>query len=219
MDVVINELPAKKSGRVTFGSLNSYSKVNEPLLKLWARVMAAAADSRLLLLSPLGIHRQRVLEIMREEGVAEERIEFVVERPRREYLELYHRIDVMLDSFPYNGHTTSLDAMWMGVPVVSLAGEQIVSRAGLSQLSNMGLPELIAFCEDDYVKIAAGLTRDFPRLAELRATLRTRMAASVLMDGERFARGIEGAFRAMWREWCGDAAAGRSGATVSVATR
>lgn len=108
----------------------------------------------------------------------------------------------MLDPFPYNGHTTSLDALWMGVPVVSLAGGPIVSRAGLSQLSNLGLQELVAFSEDDYVKIAARLARDLPRLEELRATLRSRMETSVLMDGKHFARGIESAYRAMWRRWC-----------------
>jgi predicted O-linked N-acetylglucosamine transferase (SPINDLY family) len=142
------------------------------------------------------------LEILNREGITENRVEFADPRPRREYLELYHRVDVMLDPFPYGGHTTSLDALWMGVPVVSLAGPQIVSRAGLSQLSNLGLRELVAFSEDDYVRIAAELAADLPRLAELRSTLRSRMEASVLMDGERFARGIERAYRAMWRQWC-----------------
>ncbi|EDY21834.1 Tetratricopeptide TPR_2 repeat protein [Chthoniobacter flavus Ellin428] len=202
MEVPVNALPAAETGRVTFASLNNYTKINEPLLKLWARVLAAVADSRLLLLSPPGSHRERVLEIMRAEGVREQRIEFVAEGPRREYLERYHRVDVMLDPFPYNGHTTSLDALWMGVPVVSRAGEAVVSRGGLSQLSNLGLRELVAFSEEEYVKIAAGLAGDVPRLAELRKTLRPRMEASVLMDGARFARGIENAFRAMWREWC-----------------
>jgi len=134
--------------------------------------------------------------------VTEDRVDFVEVQPRKQYIESYHRMDVMLDSFPYNGHTTSLDAMWMGVPVVSLAGEQIVSRAGLSQLSNLGLPELVAFTEEEYVNIAVELARDIPRLEALRVTLRSRMEASVLMDGERFARGIEGAYRTMWRRWC-----------------
>jgi len=202
MEVAVNALPAMETERVTFASLNNYTKVNEPLLKLWARVLAAVRGSRLLLLSPLGSHRQRVLDIMRTEGVGEERIEFVAECPRREYLERYWRADVMLDPFPYNGHTTSLDALWMGVPVVSLAGEPIVSRAGLSQLSNLGLPELVAFSEEEYVQIATELAGDVSRLAELRKALRARMEASVLMDGARFARGLENAFRAMWWEWC-----------------
>jgi len=202
MEVAVNGLPAKAGGRITFGSLNNFTKINEPVLKLWSRLMKEAAGSRLLLLSPRGSHRQRTLETLQREGVAEDRVEFIEPRPRQEYLELYHQVDVMLDPFPYGGHTTSLDAMWMGVPVVSLAGAQIVSRAGLSQVSNLGLQELVAFSEDEYVRIALDLAGDLPRLAELRATLRSRMAASVLMDGERFARGIENACRAMWRQWC-----------------
>jgi predicted O-linked N-acetylglucosamine transferase (SPINDLY family) len=156
----------------------------------------------LLLLCPKGDHRQRTLEVLQREGIAEDRVEFADPRPRRAYLELYHRADIMLDPFPYGGHTTSLDALWMGVPVISLAGPQIVSRAGLSQLSNLGLPELVAFTEDEYVRIAAELAADLPRLTELRATLRSRMEASVLMDGGRFAREIEGVYRSMWRQWC-----------------
>jgi predicted O-linked N-acetylglucosamine transferase (SPINDLY family) len=130
------------------------------------------------------------------------RVEFFELLPRREYLELYHRLDIVLDTFPYNGHTTSLDALWMGVPVVSLAGDAPVSRAGLSQLTNLGLPELVAHSEEDYVRIAAELADDFPRLAQLRATLRHRMENSVLMDAPRFARNVEAAYRSMWQTWC-----------------
>ncbi len=121
---------------------------------------------------------------------------------RKEYLERYHRLDIALDPFPYGGHTTSLDALWMGVPVVSLAGQTSVSRAGLSILSNLGLPELVAFSEDDYVRIAVELAENLPRLVELRTTLRSRMEASVLMDAPHFARQIEAAYRAVWRQWC-----------------
>ena len=129
-------------------------------------------------------------------------MEFVEARSRREYLELYHRVDIVLDTFPYNGHTTSLDALWMGVPVVSLAGATSVSRAGLSQLTNLGLPELVAHSEEDYVRIAANLASDLPRLATLRSTIRDRMENSVLMDAPRFARNVEAAYRSMWQTWC-----------------
>lgn len=202
MELPVNDLPRRAAGHVTFGSLNNFSKVNDGALALWARVMTAVDGSRLLLLSPQGCHRHHVLEILRKGGVTEDRVEFVEPRPRRKYLELYHRVDVMLDTFPYNGHTTSLDALWMGVPVVSLAGAQIVSRAGLSQLSNLDLPELVAFTENDYVKNAVELAHDLPRLERLRATLRSRTEGSDLMDGARFARGIESAYRMMWRRWC-----------------
>lgn len=201
-DVGVNALPALSSGRITFGSLNNFCKVNEPLLKLWARVLGAVKGSRILLLAHPGSHRQRTIDFLGAEGIEATRIEFAEPRSRGGYLELYQRLDLVLDPFPYNGHTTSLDALWMGVPVVSLAGQRAVSRAGLSQLTNLGLPEFVAFTEDDYVRIAAQWAGDLPRLAELRGTLRQRMEASVLMDVPRFARQIEAAYRAMWREWC-----------------
>jgi predicted O-linked N-acetylglucosamine transferase (SPINDLY family) len=186
---------------VTFGSLNTFRKINESVLQLWARVLRQVADSRLLLLSAEGSHLQRPLQILAQAGVERHRVEFVAQRPRREYLKLHHRLDVALDPFPYNGHTTSLDALWMGVPIISLAGKAPVSRGGLSILSNLGLPELVARSEDDYVRIAAELARDRTRLATLRATLRGRMEHSVLMDAPRFAAQIESAYRTMWREW------------------
>jgi len=144
------------------------------------------------------------VELRGREGIEAQRIEFCEPRPRRQYLELYGQVDIALDPFPYNGHTTSLDALWMGVPVVSLAGQHAVGRAGLSQLTNLGLPELVADTEDEYVSIAAGLAGDLRRLAEMRATLRPRMEASVLMDAPRFARQIETAYRTMWRRWCAE---------------
>ena len=207
MDVAVNALPAKQGGRVTFGNLNAFGKVNESALGLWARVLARVKEARLILLSDAGSHRQRTLVFLDREGVAPNRVEFITPRARREYLELYHQIDIILDTFPYNGHTTSLDALWMGVPVISLAGQTPVSRAGWSQLSNLGLAELAAFSADAFVEVATQLARDLPRIAELRRTLRTRMEASVLMDAPRFARGIEAAYRAMWRQWCSEEAA------------
>jgi predicted O-linked N-acetylglucosamine transferase (SPINDLY family) len=130
------------------------------------------------------------------------RVTFVEPCSREVYLRLYQELDIVLDSFPYNGHTTSLDALWMGVPVVSRVGDQAVSRAGLSQLSNIGLPELAAFSDEDFVRIAADLSRGVGRLKELRATLRERMRGSILMDAGKFTHGIESAYRQMWRDWC-----------------
>jgi len=149
VEVAVNELPAHKNGQVTFGCLNSFCKINEPALRLWARALNAVQGSRFMLLSPTGSARTRVSKILAGEGLALDRVEFIEPRPRRDYLELYHRLDIALDPFPYNGHTTSLDALWMGVPVITLAGERAVSRAAFSQLSNIGLPELVAFSEDE----------------------------------------------------------------------
>jgi predicted O-linked N-acetylglucosamine transferase (SPINDLY family) len=131
-------------------------------------------------------------------------VEFEAPRGRQAYLELYRRLDIVLDPFPYNGHMTSLDALWMGVPVVSLAEATRVSRGGLSILSNLGLPDLVARSGDEYVAIAVRLAGDCSRLAQLRATLRPRLELSILMDEKRFTRNIEAAYRAMWRQWCGE---------------
>ena len=202
VEVGVNGLPARENGSVTFGCLNNFCKINERTLSLWARVLGKVTDSRLVLLSRIGSPRRRTLEVLAREGVEARRVEFFELLPRREYLELYHRLDIVLDTFPYNGHTTSLDALWMGVPVVSLAGDAPVSRAGLSQLTNLGLPDLVAHSESEYVKIAVSLARDLPRLAQLRSTLRDRMENSVLMDAPRFARNVEAAYRSMWQTWC-----------------
>ena len=116
-----------------------------------------------------------------------------------DHLARYNNIDIALDPFPYNGTTTTCDALWMGVPVIALAGKTHVSRVGVSQLSNIGLPELIAADKDAYVEIAVALANDVPRLAELRSGLRQRMHISPLMDAPRFTRNLEAAFMQMWR--------------------
>jgi predicted O-linked N-acetylglucosamine transferase (SPINDLY family) len=202
MEVRPNELPASQNGYVTFGSLCSFFKINEPVLRLWARVLLALPGSRLTLLVSPGSHRARSAAILEREGIQSDRLQFVAPRPRRAYLELYHSVDLVLDPFPYGGHTTALDALWMGVPIVSLAGRLPVSRAGLSILGNLGLRNLVASTEEAYIEIATTLARDRPALAELRRTLRSRLENSVLMDAPRFTRNIETAYRTVWQRWC-----------------
>jgi protein O-GlcNAc transferase len=198
----VNALPAISSGAVTFGNLNAFAKFSPSALRLWARVLCQVPHSRLLLLAPPGSCRQWAMDIMQAEGSEASRIEFVSRQPREQYLEVYQRIDIGLDTVPYNGHTTSLDSLWMGVPVVTLAGQTIVGRGGLSQLSNLGLTELIAHDESRFVQVASDLAADLERLENLRTNLRKRMEASPLMDSRRFARNLEAAFRQMWRTWC-----------------
>ncbi len=194
----VNSLPMLKTGQVTFGCLNNFCKVNQPVLRIWARVLNSVESSRLLILAGEGTHRQRAWQLLENEGIARDRVTFVSNRPREQYLAYYHEIDIGLDTVPYNGHSTSLDSYWMGVPVVTLVGPTVAGRAGLSQLNNLGLTELIAQSTDQYVQIATELARDLPRLTQLRATLRSRMQASPLMDAPRFARSIEAAYIAMW---------------------
>jgi protein O-GlcNAc transferase len=207
----VSPLPAAARGFVTFGCLNNFCKVTDAMVRVWARVMRAVPDSRLLLLSPGGSHRQPVVRVLGDEGVAAGLVTFVEHQPRADYLRLYHQIDVGLDTLPYNGHTTSLDGYWMGVPTVTLVGRTVVGRAGLSQAMNLGLGELVARTPADFVRIASALAGDLPRLAGLRAGLRDRIRRSPLSDGERFARHVETAYRAAWRRWC----AATSGSRVS----
>jgi len=159
-------------------------------------------ESILLVLAPLGEHRGKLLARMGASGIEPGRIEFVGFRPRQDYLALHRRVDVALDTFPYSGHTTSLDALWMGVPVVTRAGRTVVGRTCWTLLCNLGLRELAASSDDAYVAVAAALARDLPRLAALRTGLRARMEASPLMDAPRFARNLEKAYRGMWQAWC-----------------
>ena len=192
-----NDLPALRNGFVTFGSLNAFCKVNPPLLRLWASVLRAVPNSRLMLLAPEGSHRETTLSLFETECVARERIVFVAKRPRAEYLAYFHDIDISLDTLPYGGQTTSLDSFWMGVPVISMLGNTAVGRAGASQLQNLGLPELIAESSEQFVAIAVALAKAPQRLIDVRISLRQRLLNSPLMDGPRFARCVEEAFRQM----------------------
>jgi predicted O-linked N-acetylglucosamine transferase (SPINDLY family) len=199
--IPVNPLPSLKTGVVTFGCLNNFCKINDPLLSIWSRVLREVKGSRLLLLAPDGGHRTQTLDRFRHEGIDPARIEFVAKQLRPNYLQTYHRIDLGLDTFPYNGHTTTLDSLWMGVPVVTLVGNKPVARAGWSQLSNLGLPDLAGETADQFVRIATDLAKDAQRLQQLRSTLRRRMEQSPLMDAAGFALNIEAAYRRMWRDW------------------
>lgn len=199
--IAINALPAQEAGHITFGCLNNFCKVNDRVLALWAQVMRQVPDSKLLMLAAMGSHRDSTLKRMADEGIDPQRIAFVPRQSWREYIQTYHRIDLALDTFPYNGHTTSLDGFWMGVPVITLVGQSVVSRAGWSQLSNLGLTELAAHSDEQFVEIAVRLAGDLPRLAELRASLRDRMERSPLTDGRGFAAAIEAAYREAWQTW------------------
>jgi predicted O-linked N-acetylglucosamine transferase (SPINDLY family) len=154
------------------------------------------------LLAPKGEARRNTMQQWEALGGDASRLRFFDPQPRQAYLEGYRQIDVCLDTLPYNGHTTTLDALWMGVPTVTLVGETVVGRAGLSLATNIGLPEFVARTADEYVDRAQGVTRDVAGLAELRRGLRARLERSPLMDGPRFARNLESAYRSIWQTWC-----------------
>jgi predicted O-linked N-acetylglucosamine transferase (SPINDLY family) len=192
---------------VTFGCFNNLAKVNDRTLGLWARILDAVPGSRLLLKS-IGFlsmdARRRVREsLCSQSGIGEERLDIRgPEDSHESHLALYREMDIALDTFPYHGTTTTCEALWMGVPVVTLAGRTHVSRVGVSLLTNVGLPELIAESEDDYVRMAVELARDVERLVSYRSNLRDGVLGSQLLDAPSFAREIEGAFRQMWTSWC-----------------
>ncbi len=175
----------RNGGRITFGCLNNFSKVNDRVLSLWAGVLRAVPDSRVVILAPMGSPRTRTLEVFKRAGVQESRVEFIDRHPRDKYLESYQQIDVALDTLPYNGHTTSIEGLWMGVPPVTYVGQTAVGRAGLSQLTNLGLADLAAFDETQFAKVATELAANPSRLSALRMGLRKHMGRSPLTDARQ----------------------------------
>ena len=196
------QVPALKSGYITFGCLNNFTKVSPPALELWAKILNQVPQSRLILHAPAGSHRAAVTERFSRFGVAPDRLIFLPKQPWKIYTQTYSQIDIALDPFPYNGGITTCDSLWMGVPVITLSGQTPVGRAGRSILASLGLPELIASTADDYLKIATDLAADLPRLSALRQGMRPRMLASPLMDAPTFARDVEAAYRQIWRTYC-----------------
>jgi predicted O-linked N-acetylglucosamine transferase (SPINDLY family) len=202
----VGPVPAAAGGRITFGSFNSISKLSDATVAMWSAVLSAVPNSRLMIKSQ-GLAgapaRQQVLERFAARGIAADRLELHGRiASLAGHLELYHQIDIALDTYPYHGTTTSCEAMWMGVPVVTLAGKTHASRVGVSLLSNVGLEQLIAQTPEQYVQIAADLAKDLAALSVLRSALRSRLAASPLLDGSGLAREVEAAYRVMWKQWC-----------------
>jgi predicted O-linked N-acetylglucosamine transferase (SPINDLY family) len=204
----VSPSPALQAGCITFGSFNTLQKCSPEVVKVWASILVAIPGSRIMLKRDSFRHvatADRYRQMFLEAGVESDRVILHGGTPWAavmEHLTLYSQIDVGLDTFPYNGTATTCEALWMGVPVVCLAGNRHAGRVGVSLLTQLGLTDLIADNLDGYVRIAVGLANDPVRLAELRRTLRQRMSASPLCDAKRFARDMEAAFRTMWRDWC-----------------
>lgn len=197
-------LPAceRRPGPPMFGCLNNFAKVTPATLDLWMQLLQRAPEAGLILYARGESHRARVREALQRAGLPVTRVSFVGGQPFADYLETYRGIDVALDPFPYTGGTTTCDALWMGVPVVTLAGETAVSRGGVTLLSHVGLTRLVATSASDYVELAVRLLRDRADRELLRAELRGRLERSQVMNAPAFARGLEAAFRDRWRAWC-----------------
>lgn len=197
--------PAGRGEAVTFGSLVNLTKVNERVVALWARVLAAVAGSRLHLFRDTladEVVCDRLYNDFAAGGIDRSRITLTGDAGGRPYLEQYRCIDIVLDTFPFCGHTTTCEAFAMGVPVVTLAGDAAIGRMGASLLSAVGLQDLVAGKEDDFVRIAAALAADTQRLSDLRDGLRERLGGAPLGDHRGFTERLETAFRGMWRNWC-----------------
>jgi predicted O-linked N-acetylglucosamine transferase (SPINDLY family) len=190
---------------LTFGSFNRLSKVRPAITHTWAKILARVPNSRLFLKSNLVSDdvKAHYNAVFLQHGVTPERILWSSYLPAIEsHLAAYHNIDIALDSFPYHGTTTTCEATWMGVPVITLAGDHHRSRVGASLLTALGLQSHVAYTHDEYIDKAVTLANDTPRLLDLHTTLRARMAQSLLCDTRAYAANVESALRAAWREWC-----------------
>ncbi len=178
----VNPLPAMSPRYVTFASLNNFCKASPAALKLWAGILQAVPSAQLILHAWPGEHREQTRELFASQGVDAGRLRFFDMLSLPHYFRLHHAIDVALDSFPYPGGTTTCDALWMGVPTVSLFGQSPFTRSGLSILSNVGLPELAVDSQQAYLETAVALAGDLPRLAHMRSTMR-RPHVGIAADG------------------------------------
>ena len=205
LPIEVSPLPALSGAGITFGCFNNTAKLTPQTIAAWARLLSALPRSRLFLKSTgFGdeLTRAHYRDLFAAHGVEAERLKFAGPSPRHEYLAAYREVDVGLDPFPFNGGTTTVEALWMGVPVVTLRGDRFVSRMGESIMMNLGLEECVAGTEDAYIAEAVALASDLPRLAGLRQRLREQLLNSPLCDGPGFARDLETSYRTMWKAWC-----------------
>jgi predicted O-linked N-acetylglucosamine transferase (SPINDLY family) len=202
----ISELPALQNGFITFGSFNNYAKLSKPLLELWSQILQAVPNAKLCL-KARSLNDSEAQQSLRNQfinlGIESERLILTHYAPSTEaHLNTYAKIDIGLDTYPYNGATTTCEALWMGVPVVTLVGERHASRMGLSILATVGLTELIANTPEAYRQICVQLAKNIEHLQLLRAQLREKMQTSPLMDGTTFTQHLETTYQNLWKTWC-----------------
>lgn len=205
LEIPVAPLPAAEKGFVTFGSFNNNGKIHSYIMALWAQILKANSNWRLLLKFAAGndpAARDNYLQSFEQLGINRDRVEIYGNKSFLEHLQFYNQVDIALDTYPYNGTTTTCEALWMGVPTISLVGGHHASRVGLSILSRVGLEFFAASNPDEYVAKAAALARKPDALATIRASMRQRMAAGPLCDAKGFARDVETAYRKMWHRWC-----------------
>ena len=202
-----SHLPALSVGYFTFGSFNRLDKIQDPVVRTWAKILTAVPRSRILLKNRRfgdPAQRGRIMDLFAVDGVAPERLEFLPAATRVDHFSAYHRVDLALDTFPHGGGMTTLDALWMGVPVVTSLGRTISSRLAAASLTAAGLTDFIASDLDDYVDLAVAKASNLTALAGLRARLRERMDGCAFGDPVCYARAVEARYREIWQRWCGE---------------
>jgi len=209
--------PSQRAKSITFGSLHKLEKLNDKVVDLWCQILKDMPAARLLLGRDTlqGKTTERLLARFRQRGIDPSRI--LLRQANSfsfQHMQLYDEMDVSLDTFPWSGHTTACESLWMGVPIVTLRGPRFAGRMVASVLTCLGLADLIAETSEEYRRLALKLANDLPRLANLRGRLRSMMVQSPLCDGVGFAKKMEDAYRWMWRRWCEKKAAPQP-ATVS----
>jgi predicted O-linked N-acetylglucosamine transferase (SPINDLY family) len=202
----VAQTPSIKNNHITFGSFNNLSKINDKVLKTWADILRKVPNSHLLIKNP-GLTecavREHYMAIFKNSDIAQERIILKgLSATTVEHLAEYNNIDIALDTFPYNGTTTTCEALWMGVPVLTLKGATHANCVGNSLLSAVGLTEWVAETTDDYISYAATFANKQELLEQQRMTMREKVHSSILCDGDSFARKIEAAYREIWLQWC-----------------
>jgi predicted O-linked N-acetylglucosamine transferase (SPINDLY family) len=205
----IGPLPADQNRSITFTSANNFTKVTPQVQSVWAGLLRAVPNSRLIMQTTAlaGEYTKRVVtERFAAEGIPADRLDFRKSTDFQTYLKLLNESDFTLDPFPFNGGTTTCHSLWMGAPVITLAGDRHASRMGLSMMTCIGLPEFVARTPDEYIQIAVTFANDLPRLGAIRAGMRDRLLASPLLDAKKYTRNLEAAYRQVWRHWCANPA-------------
>jgi predicted O-linked N-acetylglucosamine transferase (SPINDLY family) len=203
----VNALPAQDNGYVTFGSFNRPAKISRAVVALWSQLLRAMPSSRMVLgAMPKEGQRNAVLEWFDQEGIDHKRLSIYEVCGMKDYQALHHQVDICLDTFPYNGGTTTLHALWMGVPTLTLVGGTPAGRTGASILGHVGLHAYMATDADEFVQKGLQLAGDLAALSDLRAQLRGRFAESAMGQPAVVAAGLEQALRTMWQRWCDDRA-------------
>jgi len=197
--------PCLKNGYITFGCFNNLSKISEPTIALWAKILKQVPESRLLMKAIALTSeraRTRLISLFTDHGVAEDRLLLEPGLPHPAFMAEYGRVDIGLDPFPYSGGLTTIEALWMGVPVITLSGKTFAARHSTSHLNNSGLEELICETPGAYVNKVMEISADYEALNALRLSIRPKIAASPILDGARYTRNLEGTFRQLWCKWC-----------------